>query len=296
MYLGIDVGGTKIAAALVDSDGNRAEKIREPVDLSDDKSAIDQIKRIIAGLQRPEAGGWRREMAGIGVAVPGIADQQRRTVWAPNIRGWDHIPLQDQLQSAAGLPVTVESDRNSGVLGEWLYGAARGKCDVIFLIIGTGIGAGIISGGNLVRGRRDIGGAVGWFPMCFRGSVQHFEKVAAGPAIENIAAAMGLPGDLPELARTARSGNRPAAELFTEVGAIVGQALAVLVSTFNPELVILGGGVSYAWELMQDSAQSSMRLWGQPIAVEQVELRVSRLGEDAGILGAAAAARFNQSL
>ncbi len=284
MFLGIDVGGTKLAAGLVSDNGTITERRRESIDQSDEQSAVRQIIAIIESYGKvPEA---------IGVCIPGIADQSRKTVWAPNIKGWNHIPLPAQLSQRCSSPVTVESDRNAAVLGEVLYGCAKGKRDVVFLIIGTGIGAGVLSGGQLLRGAKDIGGAVGWIPVCLRGQRRHFEDVAAGPAIENSALELFRQhAALPELAALARHGNRAVLDLFDAAGEAIGLVLSMFVSIFNPELIVIGGGVSACWDLLSQSALPEMRLWAQPIGVSQVEVVVTQLGEDAGILGAAAVAR-----
>lgn len=288
MYLGIDVGGTKIAAALVGDDGSVHRKTRQPIDQSSDRSAIEQLRHVIVGF----AGDV---LEGIGVGVPGIADQENKTVWAPHVKGWNRIPLQAELQKGLGVAVVIESDRNTAVLGEYLFGASRGKEDVVFLILGTGIGAGILSSGRLLRGAHDIGGAVGWIPVCFRGTLHHFEEVAAGPAIERIAGQeLGQEYRLPELAERARRGEEKTEQVFREVGEVIGQVVAVLVSTLNPQQIVLGGGASNAWDLMRNSAERAWRRWSQPIAVHQVEVVVSSLGENAGILGAAAAVRHQE--
>lgn len=284
MFLGIDVGGTKLAAGLVSDNGTIHERRRETIDQSDDESAVRQIIALIKSYgSAPEA---------IGVCIPGIADQKRNTVWAPNVKGWNQIRLPERLSELSSCPVVVESDRNAAVLGEVLYGCARGKRDVVFLILGTGIGAGVLSGGQLVRGSNDIGGAVGWLPICLRGQRRHFEDISAGPAIEHAALELFRQrASLPELASLARHGNRAVLELFEAAGEAIGLVLSMFVSVFNPELIVVGGGVSACWDLLSLSALPEMRLWSQPIAVSQVEIAVSQLGEDAGILGAAAVAR-----
>jgi len=129
MLLGIDLGGTKLAAALVDDDGRVLDKVREPVDQTHNRSAVEQLRRVIASYadKQPDA---------IGVCIPGIADARAQTVWAPNIKGWEHIPLSQLLAGLTPSRIIIESDRNAAVLGEVLYGAAVGKRDVIFLIIG----------------------------------------------------------------------------------------------------------------------------------------------------------------
>jgi len=284
MFLGIDVGGTKLAAGLVSDSGTISERRRDPIDQSDEQSAVRQITALIESYgTAPRA---------VGVCIPGIADNQRKTVWAPNIKGWNHIPLLDHLSQHFSCPIVVESDRNAAVLGEVLYGCARGKRDVVFLIIGTGIGAGVLSGGQLVRGSNDIGGAVGWIPVCLRGQRRHFEDISAGPAIEHSALEFFRQhAALPDLASLARHGNRAVLEIFEVAGEAIGLVLSMFVSIFNPELIVVGGGVSACWDLLSPSALPEMRLWGQPIGVSQVEVVVSQLGEDAGILGAAAVAR-----
>ncbi|RPJ86921.1 MAG: ROK family protein [Acidobacteria bacterium] len=284
MFLGIDVGGTKLASGLVSDDGTIKERRRESIDQSDEQSAARQIAALIES--------YGEVPQGIGVCIPGIADQKRQTVWAPNIKGWNHLHLTEQLSERLSCPLIVESDRNAAVLGEVLYGCGREKRDVVFLIVGTGIGAGVLSGGQLVRGSNDIGGAVGWIPVCVRGQRRHFEDIAAGPAIEHAALELFRRHvTLPELASLARHGNRAVLELFEIAGEAIGLVLSMFVSIFNPEIIVVGGGVSACWDLLSPSAMPEMRLWGQPIGVSQVEVVVSQLGEDAGILGAAAVAR-----
>jgi glucokinase len=285
MHLGVDVGGSKVAAAVVDQTGRLTGRVREVIDQTDEQSAILQVEKIIAGFSS-------YPLQGIGVCVPGIADRRTGTVWAPNVRGWNHIPLQERLQRGAAVPLSIESDRNAAVLAELFFGAARGRQDVLVLIIGTGIGAGILAGGRLVRGCQDVAGAVGWVPVPSQGAVAHFEEVAAGPAIERAAAKRtGAHRPLPELAAACRSGERTLQEVFDHAGEAIGMALASMVSLFNPELIVIGGGVSSVWTLLESSALGALQRWSQPVAVRQVGVTVSPLGPDAGILGAAAAAR-----
>jgi glucokinase len=286
MLLGIDVGGTKVAIGLVKPSGEVVGRREEPTDQSTDDSAVEQLLRLIDA--------YRGNYRAVGLGVPGIADCESGTVWAPNIRNWQHLPLAELLRAEAGRPLVVESDRNTAVLAETRFGSGRDKTDVVFLILGTGIGAGICSGGRLVRGRHEIAGAVGWIPVLFRKTLRHFESVAAGPAIASIAETEGIAGHLPDLAVMARNGEDRALALFGEIGETIGQVLATLVSTFNPELIVIGGGVANAWDLLEESALDTMRLWGQPIALRNVEVRRTELGGDAGILGAAAAALESQ--
>jgi glucokinase len=285
MYLGIDLGGTKIAAGLVDRDGHVSSLQVQPTDAAGSEEVVKQLVQL---LRRYREQGVRA--AGIG--IPGIAERGTGRVWAPNIPGWDYIPLRSRLAEASGLPVVVESDRNTAVLGELLYGAARGCRDVVYLILGTGIGAGIVSGGRLVRGHDEIAGSVGWVPVSFEGELRHFEEVAAGPAIVRHACRRGLAGTVPELASLAASAHPGAIRLFAEVGSVVGRVLALLVSLLNPQLILLGGGVSRSWQWMKQDALDAMQRWSQPEAVKRVRVQPGSLGLEAGVLGAAAAARL----
>jgi glucokinase len=282
MLLGIDVGGTKVACGLVKPSGEVVDRREEPTDQSSDDSAVEQLLRLIDA--------YRGKYRAVGLGIPGIADRGSGTVWAPNIRNWQHLPLAELLQAEAARPLVVESDRNTAVLAETRFGSGRNRADVVFLILGTGIGAGIWTGGRLLRGRHEIAGAVGWIPVLFRGTLRHFESVAAGPAITSVARSDGLVGELPELAAMARGGEPCARAIFGEIGETIGHVLATLVSTFNPELIVIGGGVANTWDLLEETAIGSMRLWGQPIALGKVEVKRTALGDDAGILGAAAAA------
>lgn len=283
-FLGIDVGGTKIAAGLVNRVGRIEDFRSEPTDQSADDSVVRQLHRLLQEYATAE------QVAAAGIGIPGIADPVSGLVWAPNLRGWDYIPLHRQLAGASGLPIVIESDRNTAVLGELRYGGARRCSDVVYLILGTGIGAGIFSGGRLVRGRHEIAGAVGWIPVEFGGTLAHFEDVASGPAILRHAGNRGLPEEVGRLTAAAEAGETAAVTLFQEVGTAVGQALAVLVSLLNPELIVIGGGVSRSWKLMESGARAGMERWSQPEAVKRVRVVPSRLGVHAGILGAAAAA------
>ncbi|GAB4128179.1 MAG: hypothetical protein Kow001_23110 [Acidobacteriota bacterium] len=269
----------------MDKDGRLSRLQVQPTDPLGSEEVVKQLVQLLRQYREEGA-----QAAGIG--IPGIAEQATGRVWAPNILGWDYIPLRSRLAEAAGLPVVIESDRNTAVLGELLYGAARGCRDVVYLILGTGIGAGIVSGGRLVRGHDEIAGAIGWVPVSFAGESHHFEQVAAGPAIERHASRRGLAGTMPELAALAASGNPEAIRLFAEVGSVVGTVLALLVSLLNPQLILLGGGASRSWEWMKAEALDAMRRWSQPEAVKRVRVEPGSLGVEAGILGAAAAARL----
>jgi glucokinase len=242
----------------------------------------------------------------IGVAVPGIYRAERGTVWAPNIPGWDDYPLRDDLQAAVGprVPVLVDSDRAACILGETWLGAARGARDAIFLAVGTGIGAGILSDGRIVRGHGDIAGAIGWLALDrpYRNRYEScgcFESHASGPGLTSVARDCLLqePDATSMLNRTDLStarlfeaydrGDAVARRVLEEAIQFWGMATANLVSLFNPEAIIFGGGVFGPATRFLDRVAAEAKRWAQPIAMTQVRVVPSALGGDAGLLGAA---------
>ena len=248
------------------------------------------------------------------MCIPGIYRADRGTVWAPNIEGWDDYPLLEELRNACGssVGVTIDSDRAAYVLGETWRGAARGARDAIFLAVGTGIGAGIICGGNLLRGHGDIAGAIGWlaldrpFMPRYR---QHgcFEDAASGPGLVRIArdlmhADVNYGGVLAQANADDMEAadvfvaydrnDRIACEVIDNAIELWGMAVANLVSLFNPEIIVFGGGVFGPAAKFLDRIQSEANRWAQPISIQQVKLVASSLGADAGLYGAGRLAMF----
>lgn len=253
--MAIDLGGTKIAAGVVNSKGTIKKRLTEDVDKT---AAIEQIERIVTGTGE--------EIDAVGIAVPGLV-RRDGTVWAPNLPGWDHVPLAKLLRKKTGLPVFVESDRNACVLGEVWRGAARGKTDVVALIVGTGIGAGILSNGCIVRGAHELAGCAGWMVVMdetneFSTRLGSLEALAAGPSL-------------------ARHKD------FGRVGQSLGLAVANLISLFDPQMIVLTGGVTQSADKFLDILIQNARRRAQPLSANQVEIVVSTLQSDANLLGVA---------
>jgi glucokinase len=284
----VDVGGTKIAAAIVDSAGNAGPKIKVSTEQRDTASSIAQVAEIVHRVLEQSGESWR-DISAIGVAVPGIYFAATGQVWAPNLPGWDHIPLRDALAAKLPVPILIDSDRAAYVTGEQWLGAARGLTDVIFLAVGTGIGAGIISGGHLIRGAGDIAGAVGWFALDPRAKeiykrVGCFEAESAGPAFARKAGG-GLSTEA--IIERARHGDKAARQIVDEATQYLAMGVANLVSVLNPQMIVLGGGLMQAGDLFLEPLRREMLQWAQPIAAGQARIELSMLGEDAGMLGAA---------
>jgi glucokinase len=273
--LAVDLGGTKISAAVVDSEGNIHDKR---------KAAIDKQNTV---AQIADLAGQNAEIDAIGVVVPGIYFAGTGKVWAPNLFGPGQFPLRGELQSRFGAPIVLDSDRAAYVLGEQWLGVARGLSDVVFLAVGTGIGAGIITGGRLCRGAGDIAGAVGWFAVD-RNQKEIYRRMgcleaeAAGPAVERRA---GMPPE--RVVEAARNNDAAARRVLNETAAYLAMGVANIVSILNPSMVVLGGGLMQAGDLLLEPIRREVVEWAQPIAAQQVRIELTQLGEDAGLLGAA---------
>lgn len=301
--LAVDLGGTKLAAALANREGKLS--LRRSVRV-DGGSALGPVKQIAAIAREfvGAQGSAAAKITGVGVAVPGLV-RRDGTVWAPNLPGWKKMPLAQRLESVLNVPVSVESDRNAAVLGETWRGAARGKKDAIVLMLGTGIGAGILCGGRLVRGAHELSGCAGWMVVADQYDADakrlgQLESVGAGPGIA-VAAKKGLARgmasllqEIPvdsinayEVAEAARRGDALAIEVYLEAGRLLGHGVANLVSLFDPEIVVIGGGLARASDLFLDALRKAMKERAQPIASQKVRVVTSRLGGDANLLGVA---------
>jgi glucokinase len=300
--LAVDLGGTKCSAAIVDREGRIVSTRTVPVDLSSSSAPVRQIVELAKSLAA--RGEPKKSFVAAAVAVPGLV-RRNGTVWAPNLPGWNRMPLRKHLERSLGIPVVVESDRNAALLGECWRGAGRGKSDVIVLMIGTGIGAGIMSGGHVVRGAHELSGCAGWLTVSLAGmqnasTVGELESLAAGPGIANIArkrlqageASSLLQFDLRnitahEVAEAARNRDKLGLDIFHHAGRLLGFSLANMVSLFDPQIVIIGGGMAGAADLYLNSLREAMLERAQPLAAPQVKVVVSRLQDRANLLGCA---------
>jgi glucokinase len=283
--LAVDLGGTKCSAATVERSGRIVRCLTVPVDRASAAAPIRQIGELageLAGGRTP-----RKAFQAAAVAVPGLV-RRNGTVWAPNLPGWERMPLGKRLRQLLGIPIAVESDRIAAVLGEAWRGAARGKSDAILVMIGTGIGAGILSGGRVIRGAHELSGCAGWLtvrPENVRRARQigELEALVAGPAIARMARERLRkggksrlskldPGKITarEVAAAARRWDPLARKIFSECGELLGRAMANLVSLFDPEIVVIGGGVGEAADLYMRSLRRAMVKHAQPHAAERV--------------------------
>lgn len=305
--IGLDLGGTKIAAAVFRSQGELTHHEAIALDARTGRDVGTLlVERVRVLLEAAERDG--EPATGVGIAVPGIYRAATETVWAPNIPGWEDYPLLAEVRAALpeGVLVRMDSDRACAILGETWRGGAAGARNAVFLVVGTGIGAGILVDGRIVRGTGDAAGAIGWLALDrpYRqgyAEVGCFEYHASGPGIAGkarrlIAADEAYDGELGGTRHatfTARDvfaayddGDAVAVRVLDEAITYWGMAVANLVSLFNPETIVFGGGLfGPAVQFLERIRKEAMR-WAQPISIRQVALRAARLGGDAVLYGA----------
>ena len=278
----IDLGGTKLASAVVDSSGSILARRR-----CASTGSIPEIAGEAAAVLAEAGLNWD-EVSGAALILPGIYNPRTGRAWAPNVWGTDEVPIAGPLGEAIPVRLRIASDRSGYVLGESWLGAAAGLSDVVFLAIGTGIGAGILSGGRILEGTGGVAGAVGWFSLSseFREAYANMgcqEAEAAGPAVARRAGAVSAEN----AAELARAGDVKAQAAFAEAARYLGAGVANLISTLNPEMVVVGGGLMHASDLLLDPIRREAGRWAQPIAFRQTRIEMTALGDDAGLLGAA---------
>ncbi len=302
----VDVGGTKIAYALLTPEARILHKAKVFIDKSTPKKSVQQIIGIINKLEdyaKEETG----RIGAVGIAIPGVVFHERGVVWAPNIPGWDHFPLRERIQKKIDLPLVLDSDRSAYVLGEQWCGVAKDKKNVVFLAVGTGIGAGIIVDGRLYRGSEDISGAVGWFALSpeFRdgyATMGCFEAEASGDSVARRAIRLIKAGESSLMERMVQGNiGEITAEIVVEAAQnkdplaekvmaatihYLAMGISNIVSILNPEMVVLGGGLFQAGQMLLGPIREEFKKWAQPLAARSVGIELTQLGEDAGLYGA----------
>lgn len=277
--IAVDLGGTKLSVAMIDAEGNISARHKTLLKTHSISNCVEQIAQCIRAMGA---------VAPVGLIVPGIYFAESGNVWAPNLWGNEQVPLRAELERFLNVPVVIDSDRAGYVLGEHWMGVARGLKNVVFLSIGTGIGAGILADGHLLRGAGDIAGAVGWFTFNSQQNDIHkvvggWEAEAAGPAL----ARRGRANSSEELIAAARKGDGEAQYAVAQTAEYLAMGIANIVSLLNPEMIVLGGGLMQAADLFIDHIKNRLPVWAQPIAARQVRIELTQLGEDAGLFGAA---------
>ena len=311
-YIGCDLGGTNLRAAIVDvENGSVIHKMSIPTLARDGHDAV--MKRM-AGLFMQMIN-WaemkKDEIGGIGIGVPGVLDLAKgETVFLPNLPGtWPRVPLRETIINLTGLPTALLNDVRSTTNGEWRFGAGRGVDTIVVFAVGTGIGGGLVINGQLHLGIGGTGGEIGHMtidyngPTCGCGNKGCLEAYASGPAIAAMgmkAVAQGLTtriGEMceydlnritPELiARAAREGDHIAQDIYERAGFYLGMAAANICVAIGPRRIVIGGGVAQVGDLLLEPIRRTLRERVSVMPVEQVEVLQSELGNNAGVIGVA---------
>lgn len=315
LVIGVDLGGTKFAVGAVTTDGaDQFAFSAEPT--ARERGADDVIARIAARVRATvtaataEAGAGAR-VVGVGIGAPGpLRRADGVVVVAPNL-DWHDVPLGPALAAATGLPVTLDNDANCATLAEWWVGAARDARYVVGMTIGTGIGGGLVIDGRLLHGASDVAGEIGHTTIetagrrCACGNYGCLEAYASGPAIA-VRAREALDGNGASLLRdcangdlaqltaadvyaAALQGDELAREVVRDTARYLGAGLANLLNVFNPDVVVLAGGVTEAGEQLLAPLRHEVRRRAFRPAVDAVRIVPGALGARAGMVGAAAA-------
>src|SRR5688572_3107056 len=312
-YIGCDLGGTNLRAAIVDVNNYREvmHQMKIPTLAREGHDAVMQRMADLVLETIRSANLKKEDIGGIGIGVPGVLDLEKgETLFLPNLPGtWPHVPLQATITKLTGLPVVLLNDVRSITHGEWCFGAGRGVDTLAVFAIGTGIGGGLVVNGQLHLGIGGTGGELGHTIIdynglrCGCGNYGCLEAYASGPAI----AAMGMKAvaqgvttliadlceyDLnritPELiARAARAGDAIAIDIYERAGFYVGITAANVCVSVGPRRIIIGGGVAQAGDLLLEPIRHTLRERVRVMPVEQVEVVPSQLGNNAGVIGVA---------
>jgi len=303
----IDVGGTKTLTAVVNEQGRVLARRRMETPQEGPERFVEAAAREVAALLA-EAGLRREDLLGLGAGAPGPLDPATGVVFEPpNLEGWRDVPLAALLAEAIGIPAFIENDANAAAVGEAWVGAGAGVSDLIYITVSTGIGGGLIFGGELYHGTSGTAGEIGHMtiepdgPTCTCGRRGHLEILASGTAIGRMATeavVAGRPSTLSALPRgeitaaavaeAAAAGDVLAIEVYARAGGYIGVAAASLVNVLNPQMIVFGGGVSKAGELLLAPVRQAVRERAFERPAEAVRIVPVALGDDVGVVGVAA--------
>jgi glucokinase-like ROK family protein len=307
---GIDIGATSLEVALADVTGLTLQQCAEPTDVHlNPEMVLGRCSELLVELMNQQ-GGTADQILGIGVGVPGPVDFARGVLVAPPLMpGWENFPIRDFFKKTfISAFVAVDNDVNIMALGELRAGDGAAVDHFIFVKIGTGIGAGIISNGRIHRGNDGSAGDIGHIcidktgPLCACGNSGCLEAMAAGPAIVSRAMEAARNGSSPTLSRmresnggflrpedvnaACREGDQAALDVIRESGKMIGDVLASLVNFFNPSHIFIGGGISNFGNHLLVAIRQAVLQRSLPLATTHLSIKFSRMGSKAGIIGA----------
>lgn len=304
-FIAVDIGGTQLRAGLYPAGETKPLTTRRIPTQGKDQQPVDRVLDLIASI-------WpaQHEVKGIGMAAPGPVNSRLGVIYrAPNIPGWENMPLAKIGVDRFGVPVRLGNDANLAALGEWKYGSARGFSHVLYITVSTGIGGGIIDNGRLVDGVNGLAGEIGHItvqadgPMCGCGHRGHLESFASGTAIARYVReqlAMGVPSSLSEIpspsardvSLAAENGDPLAKTALARAGTYLGHGIADFLHLFNPSIIVLGGGVARSGALLiEPMRQAISERIIAPEYMHGLTITQAALGDDGGLMGALALAQ-----
>ena len=313
-YLGtVDLGGSKILSVIAQSDGRRLGEDRRTTSAEEGPDLV--LERIGVSLETAlaKAGLQQGDLAAVGICSPGPCDINAGVIrWGPNLPGWQDVPICRYLEERLGVRACLENDANAAAVGEHVYGAGRGCRHLIYITVRTGIGGGLIIDGRLYRGATGVAGELGHMtiepdgPVCGCGNRGCLEAFASGTAIAARGEELVAQGGSPLLARLAQeqgeltaaivgqaaeAGDSASRDIIQRAGYYLGVGLASYVNIFNPEVIIIGGGLAKMGELLLGPARAEMEARAMPEALKAVQLKPAELGDYVGVMGMVALLR-----
>jgi glucokinase len=286
--IGIDVGGTKILAGVVERDGTVLRTERRETPTESTQAFIEGLAEVVDTLRDGS-------VAAVGIGIPSTIDQRSGSAVFSVHVPLEGVPLRERGETYLGLPVALDNDANAAAVAEWTIGAGRGTQHMIMLTLGTGIGGGLILGGRLYRGSSGAAAELGHMVLEFDGPEcrgfctgrGHFEYFASGSAANELADELfGPESGSRQLVAGARDGDERAVGALSEMGRKLGAGMASLVNIFDPEAIVIGGGFGEALDLLLQPALETLRRDALPPGRDRVRVLAAELGEEAGMVGA----------
>ncbi len=303
VVIGVDLGGTNLRSALLSPDGELLDKHTEPTRASEGWKMV--VHRLVESINRQKESAARKglSISAVGVGAPGIIQASTGVVVkSPNFPDWNNLPLKDELERALRLPVTIENDANAAALGEQWRGAGKGIGSMILLTLGTGVGGGIVLHNQIWQGADGMAGELGHMTIipdgrqCGCGNTGCLEMYASARGIvrsyreRKLKIAAGAEISSEYVYEAARQGDADAVAVMRDMGRLLGIGIANLINIFNPEMIVIGGRVKDAWTLFITATQEEIKRRSFEVPAGRTRIVPSELGDDAGLVGAAAAA------
>lgn len=305
VIIGVDLGGTNLRTALLSSEGDILDKRKEATYASDGWQKV--VQRLIQNIERLQEIAIQKglSVAAVGVGAPGVIQVDKGiVVKSPNFPDWNNLPLKKELEKALNMPVFIENDANAAALGEQWLGAGRDINSMILLTLGTGVGGGIVLNNQIWQGADGMAGEIGHMTLipdgrlCGCGNTGCLEMYASArgivqsyrEAVNSSGIAMVTELSSEQIYQAARNGDTVALKVMKDMGRMLGIGIASLINIFNPQMIVLGGGVKEAWQLFINATQEEVMRRAFKVPAERTKIVPSLLGDDAGMVGAAAIA------